>query len=115
LGRFRLAGSMQRLKRLQDLLGDLHDLQVLGGMARDVMVQARVSRRAGLESLVGGIDDEIRALHSQFLAERESIVALLARSTGVRRALVSLPPPSPPAPRLSLVRTRALSPTLEDR
>jgi CHAD domain-containing protein len=115
LGRFRLAGSMQRLKRLQDLLGDLHDLQVLGGMARDVMVQARVSRRAGLESLVGGIDDEIRALHSQFLAERESIVALLARSTGVRRALVSLPPPSPPAPRLSPVRTRALSPTLEDR
>ena len=115
LGRFRLAGSMRRLKRLQDLLGDLHDLQVLGGMARDVMAQARVSRRAGLESLVGGIDDEIRVLHSQFLAGRESIVALLARSTGVRRTLVSLPPPSRPAPRLSPVRTRALSPTLEDR
>ena len=115
LGRFRLAGSMQRLKRLQNLLGELHDLQVLGGLARDVMAQAHGSRRSELESLVGGIDLEIRALHSQFLAERESIVALLARSTGVRRTLVSLPPPSQPAPRPSPVRTRALSPTLEDR
>jgi hypothetical protein len=115
LGRFRLAGSMQRLKRLQNLLGELHDLQVLGGLARDVMAQAHGSRRSELESLVDVIDLEIRALHSQFLAERESIVALLARSTGVRRTLVSLPPPSQPAPRPSPVRTRALSPTLEDR
>ena len=115
LGRFRLAGSMQRLKRLQNLLGELHDLQVLGGLARDVMAQAHGARRSTLESLVGGIDHEIRALHSQFLAERESIVALLARSTGVRRTLVSLPPPSQPAPRLSPVRTRDSSQTLEDR
>jgi CHAD domain-containing protein len=115
LGRFRLAASMQRLKRLQNLLGELHDLQVLGGLARDVMAQAHGSRRSGLESLVGFIDHEIRALHSQFLAEREGIVDLLARSTGVRRTLVSLPPPSRPAPRLSPVRVRASSPTLEDR
>ena len=114
LGRFRLAGSMLRLKHLQNLLGELHDLQVLGGLARDVMAQARGSRRSELESLVGGIDREIRALHSQFLAERESIVALLARSTGVRRTLVSLPPPNQPSPRLSPVRARASSPALED-
>lgn len=92
LGRFRLAGSMLRLKRLQDLLGDLHDLQVLGGLARDVAAQSRASRRPALESLVTRIDDEIRALHSQFLAEREHIVPLLARSAGVRRTLVTLPP-----------------------
>jgi hypothetical protein len=115
LGRFRLTGSMQRLKRLQNLLGEVHDLQVLGGMARDVMAQAHGSRRSALESLVGGIDHEIRALHSRFLAEREGIVALLARSTGVRRTLVSLPPPSQLAPRLSPLRTRASCPTLEDR
>jgi len=114
LGRFRLAGSMLRLKHLQNLLGELHDLQVLGGLARDVMAQARGSRRAGLESLVAGIDREIRALHSQYLAGRESIVALLARSTGVRRTLVRLPPPNQPSPRLSPARARASSPTLED-
>jgi len=115
LGRFRLTGSMQRLKRLQNLLGELHDLQVLGGLARDVTAQSPASRRADLESLVGGIDDEIRALHSQFLTEREGIVALLARSTGVRRMLVRLPPPRLPARRQEGMGTRASARSLEDR
>jgi len=115
LGRFRLTGSMQRLKRLQNLLGELHDLQVLGGLARDVMAQAPGSRRPELGSLVGSIDDEIRLLHSQFLAERESIVVLFARSTGVRRTLASLPPPVRPAGRRVEVRTRASALTWEDR
>ena len=97
LGRFRLAGSMQRLKGLQNLLGELHDLQVLGAIARDVMALAPASRRAGLESLVTRIDDEIRALHSRFLTERERIVPLLARAASVRRTLAGLPPPRPPA------------------
>ena len=115
LGRFRLTGSMQRLKRLQNLLGDLHDLQVLGGLARDTMAQAPRLRRPELESLVGSIDDEIRALHSQFLTEREGIVALLARSTGVRRMLVRLPPPRLPSRRPEVMGTRASARSLEDR
>ena len=121
LGRFRLTGSMQRLKRMQNLLGDLHDLQVLGGLARDVMAQSPASRRPGIESLVTGIDDAIRALHSQFLTEREIIVPLLARSTGVRRTLLTLPPPGPltlpirPAPATAARRTQTSARTLEDR
>ena len=120
LGRFRLAGSMRRLKNLQNLLGDLHDLQVLGGLARDVMVEAPARRRPEIESLVTDIDDEIRALHGRFVAEREQIVALLARSTEVRRVLVSLQPPAlpstaagrVPAPR---IRSRSRAPGREDR
>ena len=115
LGRFRLSGSMQRLKRLQNLLGELHDLQVLGGLARDVTAQAPGPWRPGLETLVSRIDDEIRALHSQFLTAREGIVVLLARSTAVRRTLISLQPPSPPARRAAEVRTRASARTQEDR
>jgi hypothetical protein len=115
LGRFRLTGSMQRLKRLQNLLGDLHDLQVLGGLARDTAAQASRAERPELESLVSSIDDEIRALHSQFLTERESIVALLARSTGVRRKLVRLPPPVVPEGRPAAKGTRASARSLEDR
>jgi len=115
LGRFRLTGSMRRLKRMQNLLGELHDLQVLGGLARDVMSQAPVSQRPEPESLVGGIDDAIRALHSRFVTERESIVALLARSTDVRLTLVGLPPPGQPSPPSAAARTRASARTLEDR
>jgi len=114
LGRFRLSGSMRRLKGLQNLLGELHDLQVLGGLARDVMTQATPPRRAGLERLVTSIDDEIRALHSRFLSERERLVALLARSESVRKTLVRLPPPEPLAPPPA-VRTRTPSRTPEDR
>jgi CHAD domain-containing protein len=93
LGRFRLAGTLDQLKVLQDLLGNLHDLQVLGGLARDAKAQLPASRRRALESLVTAIDDEIRVLHSQFVASRERVVALLARATTVRRTLVSLTPP----------------------
>jgi len=121
LGRFRLTGSMQRLKVMQNLLGDLHDLQVLGGLARDVMAQSPAPRRHGIEPLVTAIDDEIRALHSQFLTEREILVPLLARSTGVRRTLLTLPPPrlltlpSRSAPAAAARRTQTSSRTMEDR
>lgn len=114
LGRFRLSGSVQRLKGLQNLLGELHDLQVLGGLVRDVMAQAPAPRRAGLERLVTSIDDDIRALHSRFVSERERLVPLLARSAGVRKTLVGLPPPGPPAPPPA-ARTRTPSRTPEDR
>ena len=119
LGRFRLAGSMLRLKGLQNLLGELHDLQVLGALARDVMALSPAPRRAGLESLVARIDDEIRALHSRFLTERERIVPLLARAASVRRTLARLPPPRPQAPPsrpapASATRTRTDIRTVEE-
>ena len=114
LGRFRLAGSMQQLKSLQNLLGELHDLQVLGGLARDVMALAPARRRAGLEALVTRIDEDIRALHSRFLIERERIIPLLARAARVRRILARLPTPGLPAPARA-ARTRVPPPTVEDR
>ena len=96
LGRFRLTGSMRRLKYLQNLLGDLHDLQVLGGLVRDVEAQATGASRRQLEALVKTVDREIRALHGRFVTERDSIVVLLARATGLRRALAAMPPPAAP-------------------
>jgi CHAD domain-containing protein len=114
LGRFRLRGSLQQLKRLQNLLGELHDLQVLGALARDVAAQAPAARRGEIEALVSGIDDDIRALHSQFISDRDRVVPLLSRARDVRRTLASLPPPlarvRPPAP----ARRRALPQLMED-
>jgi CHAD domain-containing protein len=91
LGRFRLAGSMRRLKRMQDLLGDLHDLQVLAGHARDAAAADPASKRPPVEALISDIDDEIRALHARFVIERGGLVGVLARSTRVRDLLLELP------------------------
>jgi hypothetical protein len=54
--------------------------------------QATGAPRRRNEALVRIIDDEIRALHGRFVTWREVIVVLLARATGVRRALAALPP-----------------------
>lgn len=93
LGQFRLAGSTRRLKSLQDLLGELHDLQVLAGLVRDVGAQATGASRRRIEALVETVDREIRALHGRFVTERDIIIVLLKRATDVRRALVAMPPP----------------------
>ena len=112
-GRFRLGGSMQRLKRLQTLLGDLHDLQVLAGHARDAMALAAASRRPPIEALVHEIDDTIRSLHSRFVSERGNLVPVLARSTYVRDRLLKLP--APRGPRIRGIRRARRRPVKENR
>jgi CHAD domain-containing protein len=113
LGRFRLSRTLRQLKEMQGLLGDLHDLQVLSGLARDVMTQSPAPGRREIEVLVSSIDDEIRELHSRYVAGRENIVKLLARATGVRRTLLSLPPPTSATHSPAEVQTRQR--TTEDR
>jgi CHAD domain-containing protein len=91
VGRFRLRGSMQHLKRLQTLLGDLHDLQVLAARVRDVVALSQARRRPALVALVNAIDDDIRILHGRFVTDRASLVPVLARAARVRDVLGSLP------------------------
>jgi len=93
VGRCRLRGSMQQLKRLQTLLGDLHDLQVLAARVRDVVALSPARRRPALVALVKDIDDDIRILHSRFVTDRVRLVRVLARSTRVCDVLLSLPAP----------------------
>ena len=106
VGRFRLRGSMQHLKRLQTLLGDLHDLQVLAARVRDVVALSPGRRRAALAALVSDIDDDIRMLHSRFVTDRVSLVRVFARATRVRDALLSLPAPGRSGARRTRGRAR---------
>jgi CHAD domain-containing protein len=106
VGRFRLRGSMQHLKRLQTLLGDLHDLQVLAARVRDVVALSPGRRRAALAALVSDIDDDIRMLHSRFVTDRVSLVRVFARATRVRDALLSLPAPGRSGARRARGRAR---------
>jgi len=93
VGRFRLRGSMQQLKQLQTLLGDLHDLQVLAARVRDVVALSPARRRTALVALVNDIDDDTRILHSRFVTDRVSLVRVLGRAARVRDVLGSLPAP----------------------
>jgi CHAD domain-containing protein len=113
LGRFRLRGSLQPLKRLQTLLGDLHDLQVLAGRVRDAIAMSTGRRRPALVALVNDIDDAIRAMHSQFVTDRLGLVPVLARSTRVCDVLMTLP--APVRPRARIARGRAGGRLREDR
>jgi len=88
LGRFRLDGSLKRLKSLQDLLGALHDLQVLAGRVRDCEAATRAAgARRHLRALAGLLDGRVRQLHSRYLAERLALVAVVGRA---RRTSVTL-------------------------
>ncbi len=74
-------GSIRRLKQVQDLLGRMHDLEVLAGYARLLDLQADPPARAHarLARLLDAIDKEIRLLHAQYLESRDVLVGVAAR------------------------------------
>lgn len=74
------AADVAMLKEKQDVLGRMHDLQIL--MARARRLQA--SRDAGttgpqLAAVVDYLEDECRRLHARYLGERIDIDALAVR------------------------------------
>jgi CHAD domain-containing protein len=81
LARVRALGPLRRLKRMQDLLGRMHDLEVLAGHTRLLDLQAghrgRLHARVGL--LLDAIDTEIRLLHATYLGRRFSLLEVAAR------------------------------------
>ncbi len=90
MGRFTLRGTLRRVKAMQDVLGDVHDLQVLSGHARDAMALAPASKRAAIEALVAGVDGTVRAQHGRFVAGRDSLVEVLGRAARVSAALLEM-------------------------
>jgi CHAD domain-containing protein len=74
-------GSVRRLKRMQDLLGRMHDLEVLSGYSRLLDLQARPPGRgqARIDRLLDAIDKEIRLLHADYLANRDVLAGVTAR------------------------------------
>jgi CHAD domain-containing protein len=87
LGRVRLRGSVSRLKRLQAVLGDLHDDELLAAKVRDIAAGCHGGTRHGVETLADFLDGEVRRHHSRFLNERESLPAVFRWT---RRAAAAL-------------------------
>jgi CHAD domain-containing protein len=88
LGRLRLARSLRRLKEIQDVLGTMHDLQVLASCVRDCEAATRSSSgRQKLLALTDVFDERARQCHSQYLARRAVLPALILCA---RRAAANL-------------------------
>ena len=84
-----MSADLRALKRAQDALGRLHDLQILIDRARQVqaaLTPPNISPWRGLEALVDVLEDDCRRLHARYMRERDALIALGGRLAGRRRA-----------------------------
>jgi len=87
LSRSRATVQIATLKRAQDLLGRIHDLEVLIARTRALQGSSnaptlRVS--ADMDLLVRRLETECRRLHGRYIAMRAPLLAICDRVTGVR-------------------------------
>ena len=81
------AGDLRLLKRGQDTLGRLHDVQVLVDRVRRLQASlapadALMSRK--LDTLISALENECRRLHARFMHQRAAVVAACDRAAGSR-------------------------------
>jgi CHAD domain-containing protein len=84
LKRSRVTARIRQLKTLQDLLGRMHDLYVLGEHTRAVQAQIAGKDRLlteELDTLVIAIDEDARTDHGQYMRKRDAILKLLDHPT----------------------------------
>jgi CHAD domain-containing protein len=82
------APHVRTIKRAQDMLGKLHDLQVLQTHVAAVQAEPRTGRqqsRAALENLARQIENQCRHLHGRYIA---SAGALREAAVAVRKVIV---------------------------
>lgn len=92
--RGRQASDVAILKGAQDLLGRLHDLEVLIARARDVQSLLSCSHLMSwhqLGLLVRVLEEDCRRLHGKYLRHRAQLVAIAARIAGTSAAPGAMP------------------------
>jgi CHAD domain-containing protein len=79
LQRSRSTARITQLKRLQDVLGRMHDFEVLIGLTRTVQAELAVTDRRltqDLDQLIDALEAECRRDHATFMRRRGSILKL---------------------------------------
>ena len=77
----RQSAQLRTLKRTQDALGRMHDLQMMMNRARKVQAALPPSDSASwdqLDALIHGIEDDCRRLHARYMRERPALVSICA-------------------------------------
>jgi CHAD domain-containing protein len=75
--------AIQALKRAQDALGTMHDLQLLMDRVRHVqasLTQVDAREWDKLDAMVEGIEDDCRRLHARYMRMRPALNAVCAQS-----------------------------------
>ena len=93
LARGRHAATLRRLKTLQDILGEMHDLQILAAQVRDAGAWVPARQQPSLKALADHIDEGIRDLHSHYIDNRGLLVPVLARTMRLASELAARRPP----------------------
>jgi CHAD domain-containing protein len=87
--------DLRVLKRVQEALGRMHDLQMMMDRARRVQAALPPSDAAAwdqLDTLIDGIEDDCRRLHARYMRERPALLTICAQAVArphavaVRRA-----------------------------
>jgi len=84
-----LKAELRSLERGQDILGRLHDVQVLLDRIRRLQASLTpgdsvISRR--LDSLTISLENECRRLHARFMHQKAAVVAVCDRAAGLKSA-----------------------------
>ena len=78
----RAGADLRLLKRVQELLGRLHDLQVLIDRARQTqasLTPPSVTVWRDLDVLMASLEDDCRRLHARYMRARDALAALAER------------------------------------
>jgi len=72
---------LKTMKQMQEILGHLHDRQVLIDRIRQIQAGATADLRSEreLEAIVDGLENECRRLHGRYVRDRASVAAACAR------------------------------------
>ncbi|MCU1385973.1 MAG: hypothetical protein JWL71_4670, partial [Acidobacteria bacterium] len=76
------AADLRRLKRAQDLLGRMHDMQILIGEVRQTqasLAPPSVTVWRDLDTMIGGLEDDCRRLHARYMRMRDPLAGVAAR------------------------------------
>lgn len=76
LGTFRVPGALALLKRVQDVLGDLHDRYVFLQSVAERAAEAGPEYAAAFDAVRAYLETECRDLHRRYLDERDDLMEL---------------------------------------
>jgi len=82
----RTDATLRALTRSQDLLGRVHDLQMLIDRVRKVqasLTPPNLTIWRELDALIGSLEDDCRRLHARYMRARDPLAAMVARLADV--------------------------------